>query len=583
MKIRFSYWLVSLLLILFLFSCSQVQKQDLNKDYVDNTTSGIETFPYSLYAISDNANFDVQFENETSEKEIVLENDIYRATLSSKGAVLKSLVLKSFKDADSELEIINKTYNSANAYMMYFGRDFNKPVNCVFEVLSHDNNSAIFQANIKVNNKDVKIKKTFILSRQYMIDVKIEIDKPELISSLTNKYIYTLEYAPQIGPKFVNNKKSHQNTRSFYIKRSSKKNKERIKFSQNIFTYEDDVDWMELTGQYFTLAFIPSNKALFDFAAFNDTNREARVYVSRCVDYSSKIEDDIYSYLGPQLKDSLKKFDYKEDNDFALSSLKLVKAMEGGGSLSWLQNILKMIMSLFYRFIPNWGASIVLLTLLVKIILYPLNAKSARSSAAMQRIAPELEKLKVQYKDNPMQLNQAMMALYKKNGISPISGFLPMLIQLPILFAIFGLLNKHFELRGAMFIPGWIEDLSSPDTVAIFPFTLPIIGNELHLLPIIYVFSMVFSMLYTQRSTAGASSNKGMQRFMTYGLPAILFITLYNASSGLHVYWSITNAISILQQIIESKKLKKEKDGKKIENKNKGSVVPPKAKKKNRR
>jgi YidC/Oxa1 family membrane protein insertase len=183
----------------------------------------------------------------------------------------------------------------------------------------------------------------------------------------------------------------------------------------------------------------------------------------------------------------------------------------------------------------------------------------------MSALGPKMEEIKTKYPNNPQKQNELMADLYKKEKINPMGGCLPMLIQFPILIAFFGLLNKHFELRGAMFIPGWIPDLSQPDTVFTFGFNIPFLGNQLHLLPIIYTVSMIYSMKITQNSSTGGSS-AGMMKFMTYGMPIIFFFMLYNSPSGLMLYWTVMNAISIVQQIITNSKQKKQKEAEKKTN-----------------
>ena len=130
----------------------------------------------------------------------------------------------------------------------------------------------------------------------------------------------------------------------------------------------------------------------------------------------------------------------------------------------------------------------------------------------------------------------------------------PMLIQFPILIAFYGLLNKNIDLRGAMFIPGWITDLSIPETIFTLPFRIPFLGDQIHLLPILYTLTMIFSMKITQSASSAASGQAGMMKFMTYGMPLIFFFILYNAPSGLLVYWSATNIISIGSQVYVNKK-----------------------------
>ena len=215
------------------------------------------------------------------------------------------------------------------------------------------------------------------------------------------------------------------------------------------------------------------------------------------------------------------------------------------------------MLTMLYKLIPNYGVGIILLTIIIKILLWPLSRKSAASTAKMSAIQPKMKEIQEKYKDNPQRLNQETAALYKQEGVSPLGGCLPMLLQFPILIAMYGLLNKHFELRGAMFIPGWIPDLSVPETIVTLGFNIPLLGNELHLLPILYTASMLFSMKITQAQSSTAGQGKGMQFFMTYGMPILFFFILYSAPSGLLLYWMAQNLLSMGQQLYTNSKLKK--------------------------
>ena len=172
----------------------------------------------------------------------------------------------------------------------------------------------------------------------------------------------------------------------------------------------------------------------------------------------------------------------------------------------------------------------------------------------MSALQPKIQEIQAKYKDDPEAQNTAMAKLYKEEGINPMGSCWPMLIQFPIFIGLYGLLNKDFSLRGAMFIPGWIPDLSIPETIFTLPFNIPFIGSAIHLLPIIYTASMIFSMKITQSATSGQSANKGMTWFMTYGMSIIFFFILYNAPSGLLLYWTMSNFLSILQQVYTNKK-----------------------------
>ena len=277
------------------------------------------------------------------------------------------------------------------------------------------------------------------------------------------------------------------------------------------------------------------------------------IYMSRTASGDSKTTDVYSFYCGPQLSTTLGIYDNAKDNIFGLSNHNLKKALDVSW-LSWLEKILKVLLEMFYFIIPNYGVAIILLTILTKLILIPLSKKGTESTAKMSALQPKLQEIQTKYKDDPEAQNAAMAKLYKEEGINPMGSCLPMLIQFPIFIGLYGLLNKDFSLRGAMFIPGWITDLSVPETIFTLPFNIPFIGADIHLLPIIYTASMIFSMKITQSATSGQAGSKGMTWFMTYGMSILFFFILYNAPSGLLVYWTMSNLLAILQQVYTNKK-----------------------------
>jgi YidC/Oxa1 family membrane protein insertase len=278
------------------------------------------------------------------------------------------------------------------------------------------------------------------------------------------------------------------------------------------------------------------------------------MYFSRPAYRTASGRDVFRFYVGPQLKQHMAIYNDAQDNAFGLSNLHLEKALDTSSWLGWLETILKWLLQFFHNLIPNYGVAIILLTILIKIVLYPFSRKSMQSTSKMQALQPKMEELRAKYKDNPTKLNQEMGELYKREKINPLGGCLPMLFQFPIFIALYGLLNKHFELRGAMFIPGWIEDLSLPESIFHFSsFSLPFIGSDIRLLPILYGASMIFSFKISQ--AGGASTQSGMTgKFMMYGMPIMFFFILYNAPAGLLLYWMVMNVISIGQQVYMNKK-----------------------------
>ena len=223
----------------------------------------------------------------------------------------------------------------------------------------------------------------------------------------------------------------------------------------------------------------------------------------------------------------------------------------------WLSTVLKWGLQLFYRIIPNWGVAIILLTILIKIVFYPLTKKSFDSTSKMQALGPKIEEVKQKYKDNSQKMNQEVAALYKKEGVNPLGGCLPMLLQMPILLAMFQLFNNFFELRGAPFISPWISDLSSPEKVLTFPFTIPFVGSELRLLP----FVMLATTFVQQMITKNPGQTSKQNKLLMYGMPLFFFFIMYNMPSGLLLYWTMQSFLSFIQQYFTNSRKRKKQQG----------------------
>ena len=214
----------------------------------------------------------------------------------------------------------------------------------------------------------------------------------------------------------------------------------------------------------------------------------------------------------------------------------------------WLENILKWVLQLIVRVIPNYGLAIIVLTILVKLLLWPLTRKSYESNARMQAVQPKLQEIREKYGDDKAKANEAMAKLYREEKVNPLGGCLPMLVQFPFFLAMYGLFNNHFDLRGAVFIPGWINDLSAPDVIVSFGnFTIPLLGwDALRGLPFIFLATQFISSKLMQ--SASTAQTSGQMKLMQYGLPAMFFFILYNVPSGLLVYWICSNVLTAVQQ-----------------------------------
>ena len=212
------------------------------------------------------------------------------------------------------------------------------------------------------------------------------------------------------------------------------------------------------------------------------------------------------------------------------------------GAVGFVAKMLLFLLGGIEGFLGNWGVAIILTTFVIRLALWPLTAKAARSSKRMQELQKPLQEIREKYQDNPQKLNEEMMKLWKKHKINPLSGCWPVLIQFPIFIAFFNLLRNSSDLRFANFL--WITDLSMPDATIPLPGDgLPFVGAAINVLPFIWIVSMYFQMKMMPQPSIDNTQTK-----MIKWMPFIFFPFTYYFSSGLVLYWTTTNCFSIFQQ-----------------------------------
>ncbi len=224
-----------------------------------------------------------------------------------------------------------------------------------------------------------------------------------------------------------------------------------------------------------------------------------------------------------------------------------------------------LLMNFFHTITGSWAFSIVLLTIALRLMLYPLNAWSTKSMLKTQQIMPKIQAIQEKYKNDPKKAQVEIMNFYRDQGINPLSGItggcFPLLIQMPFLIGMFDLLKSSFQLRGAPFIPGWIDDLSAPDVLFSWKTSLPLIGNQFHLLPIILGFIMFFQPRMMSPLPADKSewSEQQRQQRAMGNIMAVMFTWLfYNFPSGLNIYWASSMLLGMLQQWWNKRNMKPE-------------------------
>lgn len=212
---------------------------------------------------------------------------------------------------------------------------------------------------------------------------------------------------------------------------------------------------------------------------------------------------------------------------------------------------LLVLMNFFHSITGSWAFSIVLLTISLRIILYPLNAWSTRSMVRMQQINPEVIAIQEKYKKDPKKAQVEVMNLYREKGINPASGCLPLLIQMPFLIGMFDLLKSSFSLRGASFIPGWIDDLTAPDVLFSWHYPIFFLGTDFHLLPVLLGLVMFAQQRFFSTGPTDPklmTDQQRQQRAMGSMMAVVFAVMFYHFPSGLNIYWLSSMLLGMLQQ-----------------------------------
>lgn len=309
-------------------------------------------------------------------------------------------------------------------------------------------------------------------------------------------------------------------------------------------TINNRVKWFAFKQQFFSSVFIAQESfqnADLGFNTYSATSDKIKLFDSKAsVAFNPAVSNYKFQfYFGPNKYSTLKKYD--------LHLEKLVPM--GGWVIGWVnQWIVIPVFDFLGKYIMNYGLIILILTIIIKIIIAPLTYKSYLSTAKMRLLKPEMDEIAAKYpkQDEAMKKQQAIMELYKRAGVSPMGGCIPMLIQFPILIAMFRFFPASIELRGEHFL--WADDLSSYDSILNLPFDIPFYGSHVSLFALLMAVSVYISskINYTQTAAAGPQM-AGMKFMMLYMMPVMLLFWFNDYSSGLSYYYLVSNVITIGQ------------------------------------
>ena len=313
------------------------------------------------------------------------------------------------------------------------------------------------------------------------------------------------------------------------------------------------VNWVAFKQQFFSSAFIAPENVTYAKMAFN-TAKPGSGYIKdfsaeMAVPYDSEVSEyDFSFYFGPNKYAVLKNIVDENDNKIALERLIPL----GWGIFGWINRLLVIPVFDFLRqYIPSFGIIILILAILVRLIIFPLTYKSYLSTAKIRVIQPEIAAINEKYprQEDAAKKQQATMELYKKAGINPLGGCLPMLIQMPVLIAMFRFFPASIELRGQSFL--WADDLSSFDSVLNLPFNIPFYGDHVSLFCLLMAVALfTFSFINYNQSSASQPQMAGMKFMMVYMMPIMMIFWFNNYSSGLNYYYFLSSLLSMGQTFL---------------------------------
>lgn len=492
---------------------------------------------------------------------LVRETDTLILTFETAGADVSSIKLKDFRNLDgTPVELVLAGESAERPFALAFGDYLAAPEDGPFVLREYAEGTRrmieFSKAMRSATGVPFTLKKTFVvMDGEHLIELRVAIENSENAVPAVDAAgtSYTLLLGPQIGPAFkkLDSRSDFRNFVWWWLNDKGKQERKKELASGNrTKTLERPVTWAGVVGKYFALIAVPPGdvaKLVLDSRQLVPGTVRSALAFSRPTLKSARTEDVWRFYAGPVKTEVMERYDAADENGFGIRDLRLHEAIDKPWALLrpiiW---VLRWLMELFVKIVPNWGVAIIFVTLVTKIVFLPLTFKSSESMAKMAALNPKIQEIRTRLKDKPERMNQEMAELYRKEKVNPMSGCLPLLLQIPIFFALYNLLNTQFELRGAMFIPGWIPDLSVAESVYELPFSFLGI-DAIRGLPIIMLVTQILSSKIMQPASADASGRQ--MKLLNYAMPVVFLFMLYNMPSGLTLYWTVQNLLSIVQQV----------------------------------
>lgn len=486
-----------------------------------------------------------------AETEIVVENDFYRIAFTNRGAQVKSWILKKYDDdLGNPLELVNTVASEKYGYPLslwtYDETQRNRLTSALYVSSSVGPLSAPGELTFEYADQDLAVRKTFHFDQTYVIGLETSVRaKGSVVAAYP---MWPAGFGDQTTPGARGAQKAYGRTSSYTSQLGYQYNGDTeridIKKVSGGGTLHGPFQWAGVSDQYFAAVFLPEdpqNAAAVTLRNPLDVPKDAQNPSSQ-----ETIKVDVLGiavgdprgqttqrlYVGPK---SLQVLESVAVPGIAGADPDL-RTLVNFGFFGIIARPLFIWLRLTHDFVHNWGWAIALQTLIINLVLLPLRISSMKSALKMQKIQPQMNAIKEKYKKYTMrdprrqEMNTEIGELMKREGVSPVGGCLPLVIQMPFLFAYYGMLGAALDLRHAHWL--WIHDLSSAD--------------PWHILPI----GIIITMLFTQRMTPQAGMDPSQQKMMNLMMPVMLGVISWNLAAGLCLYWSEGNLIAMAQQTI---------------------------------
>ena len=473
---------------------------------------------------------------------LTVDTPLYQAKISENGAVFYSFLLKKYHEAVQKTSPLKQILTDNESFGI--GRvGFAKKSLAGLEHAVFAADIASDQVQIKDGPGEIKflwrspdgvvIEKAYqFVPDSYVIDLQVTVKNGSGNSIQDSIFVNLNANVPTVKHRYG------FEGPSAYI--DNKLQEIQIKKIKDKSTFEGTINWIALQSRYFISSLIPdqSQDSSLHLALESENFINAQyIQAEKAIQPGTQYTYKYRLFMGPKSMQELKKVGNHLD--------KLINF----GMFDFIAKPCVWLMNLFYSVIPNYGVAIIILTILVKLILWPLGTKSYKSMSEMKKLQPLMKEIREKYKNDKKRMNEEVMGLYRTYKINPLGGCLPMIVQLPVFFALYRMLYEAIELRHAPFFL-WINDLSAPDRLFRFGFSIPFMEPPYGIPVLTLIMGGTMLLQQKMQPPMGDAAQAKMMMFM----PLVFTVIFINFSSGLVLYWLTNNILSIAQQYYIQKK-----------------------------